>query len=159
MPRRSATSVLAGVRTAMSRHGATKVTIVGHSLGQKFAFCCCFDCPFPEAGNITGGAIALITSVYLPLHLPTGTVFKTVTYGMPRVRRSIFIFHLSIECALSRLATKHLLTMSMPAVTSRASLTSEYYRTPLLLWSRTNSFPGMTLYLLFPVRHNLLSDA
>lgn len=33
-----------------------------------------------------GGAIALITSVYLPLHLPTTTVFRTITYGMPRVR-------------------------------------------------------------------------
>ena len=36
-------------------------------------------------GHSLGGAIALLDSVFLPLHLPSGTVFKTVTYGMPRV--------------------------------------------------------------------------
>ena len=33
----------------------------------------------------TGAAIALIDSVYLPLHL-SGVTFKTVGYGLPRVR-------------------------------------------------------------------------
>lgn len=53
----------------MSQFSATRVTIVGHSLG---------------------GAIALIDAVYLPLHLPSGTTFKTVTFGMPRVRTPIY---------------------------------------------------------------------
>ncbi|RDB18514.1 Lipase [Hypsizygus marmoreus] len=66
---RSAPNVLAAVKTAMTMYGATKVTIVGHSLG---------------------GAIALITSVYLPLHLPAGTTFRTITYGMPRVGNQAF---------------------------------------------------------------------
>ncbi|KAF9466209.1 lipase [Collybia nuda] len=66
---RSAAAVLAAVQSAMSKNGATKVTIVGHSLG---------------------GAIALITSVYLPLHLPASTTFQTFTYGMPRVGNQAF---------------------------------------------------------------------
>ncbi|KAL0953901.1 hypothetical protein HGRIS_005068 [Hohenbuehelia grisea] len=66
---KAAPAVLAAVKTALSRFSATHVTIVGHSLG---------------------GAIALIDAVYLPLHLPAGTVFKTVTYGMPRVGNQAF---------------------------------------------------------------------
>ena len=34
---------------------------------------------------MTGGAISLLDSVYLPLHLPAGTSFKTIAYGLPRV--------------------------------------------------------------------------
>lgn len=41
-------------------------------------------------GHSLGGAIALLDSVYLPLHLPASTVFKTVTYGMPRVGNQAF---------------------------------------------------------------------
>lgn len=48
----------------MSAYGATAVTIVGHSLGA---------------------AIALLDSVYLPLWLPSGTTFRTIGYGLPRV--------------------------------------------------------------------------
>ncbi|KDQ26489.1 hypothetical protein PLEOSDRAFT_1044280 [Pleurotus ostreatus PC15] len=66
---RAAPAVLAAVKTAMSQFSATRVTIVGHSLG---------------------GAIALIDAVYLPLHLPSGTTFKTVTFGMPRVGNQAF---------------------------------------------------------------------
>ncbi|KAF9466207.1 alpha/beta-hydrolase [Collybia nuda] len=82
---RSATAVLAGVKTAMSRHGATKVTIVGHSLG---------------------GAIALISSVYLPLHLPAGTVFKTVTYGMPRVGNQAFVDYVNARRDVTRVVNQ-----------------------------------------------------
>ena len=40
-------------------------------------------------GHSLGGALALLDSVYLPLHL-SGTTFKTVTYGMPRVGSQAF---------------------------------------------------------------------
>ncbi|KAF8075191.1 lipase [Lyophyllum atratum] len=79
---KSATAVLAAVQTAMSRNGATAVTIVGHSLG---------------------GAIALISAVYLPLHLPAGTTFKTVTYGMPRVGNQAFADYVDGHASLSHI--------------------------------------------------------
>jgi hypothetical protein len=65
----SATAVLAAVKTAMSTYNTVKVTIVGHSLG---------------------GAISLLDSIYLPLHLPSTTIFKTVLYGLPRVGEQDF---------------------------------------------------------------------
>ncbi|KIM90201.1 hypothetical protein PILCRDRAFT_175031 [Piloderma croceum F 1598] len=65
----TATAVLAAVESAMAAHQATKVTMVGHSLGA---------------------AIALLDSVYLPLHLPSTTTFKTVGYGLPRVGNQEF---------------------------------------------------------------------
>jgi len=65
---RSATAVLAAVQSAISKFKATHVTIVGHSLG---------------------GAIALLDAVYLPLHI-SGVIFKTVTYGLPRVGNQAF---------------------------------------------------------------------
>ncbi|KAI0792242.1 lipase [Abortiporus biennis] len=64
----AANDVLAAVKTAISSFKATQVTIVGHSLG---------------------GAIALLDSVFLPLHI-SGVSFKTVTYGMPRVGNQAF---------------------------------------------------------------------
>lgn len=60
----TATTILSAVQKGMSKFGATKVTMVGHSLGA---------------------ALALLDSIYLPLHLPSSTTFMTVTYGMPRV--------------------------------------------------------------------------
>lgn len=35
--------------------------------------------------TILGAALALLDSVYLPLHI-SGVSFKTVVYGLPRVR-------------------------------------------------------------------------
>ncbi|KAG6819834.1 hypothetical protein H0H93_008091 [Arthromyces matolae] len=60
----TATAILSAVQTTISAHKATKVTIVGHSLGA---------------------AIALLDSVYLPLHI-SGVTFRTVCYGLPRVK-------------------------------------------------------------------------
>ncbi|KAJ6485721.1 lipase [Mycena sanguinolenta] len=65
---KTATEVLAAVQTALSQFGVKKVTITGHSLG---------------------GAIALIDSVYLPLHI-TGVTFQTIVYGLPRVGNQAF---------------------------------------------------------------------
>ena len=38
----------------------------------------------PNPLHYPGGAIALLDSVYLPLHI-SGVTFKTVSYGLPRV--------------------------------------------------------------------------
>lgn len=65
---RSAASVLAAVKSSISKHQAKSVTITGHSLGA---------------------AIALIDAVYLPLHV-SGVTFKTVGFGMPRVGNQEF---------------------------------------------------------------------
>ncbi|KAF8332639.1 lipase [Cantharellus anzutake] len=66
---RSARDVLAGVQAAMADTGCKNVWMVGHSLG---------------------GAIALLDSVYLPVHLPSNTTFYTNTFGMPRVGNQDF---------------------------------------------------------------------
>ena len=65
----AANDVLKAVTSTLSAHPGASVSIVGHSLG---------------------GAIALIDSVFLPLHLPSGTAFKTVVYGTPRVGNQAF---------------------------------------------------------------------
>jgi len=65
----TASSILSAVESGMSKFSTTKVAVVGHSLGA---------------------ALALLDSVYLPLHLPSGTTFQTFTYGMPRVGNQDF---------------------------------------------------------------------
>ncbi|KAL7277102.1 hypothetical protein ACG7TL_008947 [Trametes sanguinea] len=66
--KRSASGVLSAVNTAISKFGASKVTLTGHSLGA---------------------AIALLDAVYLHLHLPQTTV-KFIGYGLPRVGNQEF---------------------------------------------------------------------
>ena len=39
-------------------------------------------------GHSLGAAIALLDSVYLPLHVK-GVTFKTVVYGLPRVQQNL----------------------------------------------------------------------
>jgi hypothetical protein len=41
-------------------------------------------------GHSLGAALALLDSVYLPLHLPAGTRVSMVAYGMPRVGNPAF---------------------------------------------------------------------
>ncbi|KII86164.1 hypothetical protein PLICRDRAFT_114670 [Plicaturopsis crispa FD-325 SS-3] len=65
----TATAILAAVQSGLQKYGATSVTTVGHSLGA---------------------ALSLIDSVYLPLHLPSNTTFKTVLYGLPMVGNQAF---------------------------------------------------------------------
>jgi len=81
---RSANNVLDAVRATMNQYKATKVTLLGHSLGQYRSYW--------EEVNLTqlrllGGAIATIATVHLKLNLPAGTTFRTITYGSPRVSR------------------------------------------------------------------------
>jgi hypothetical protein len=72
---------LAAVKKTITAHAATKVTIVGHSLGAKdhpiLEFPLNFMCSL-------GAALALLDGVYLPLHI-SGVSFKVIGYGMPRV--------------------------------------------------------------------------
>jgi len=65
----TAQPILAAVLALLDQHKASSVVVTGHSLG---------------------GALALLESVYLPLHLPTGTRVSTITYGMPRVGNAAF---------------------------------------------------------------------
>lgn len=81
----AATDILAAVTTAMSKYGTTIVTVVGHSLG---------------------GAISLLDSVYLPLHLPAGTSFKTITYGLPRVGNQAFANYVDGKLHLTHINNK-----------------------------------------------------
>ncbi|KIK79390.1 hypothetical protein PAXRUDRAFT_834128 [Paxillus rubicundulus Ve08.2h10] len=79
---KTATLVLSAVKTAMSRYNTTSVTMVGHSLGA---------------------AIALLDSVYLPLHLPAGTTFKTIGYGLPRVGNQAFANYVDANLHLTHI--------------------------------------------------------
>ncbi|KAM6497181.1 lipase class 3 family protein [Amanita muscaria] len=81
---KTATQVLSAAKSALSTHGATSVTVVGHSLGA---------------------AIALLDSVYLPLHLP-GVSFTTVTYGMPRVGNQAFANYVDSHLKLTHVNNK-----------------------------------------------------
>ncbi|KAI0339395.1 lipase [Trametopsis cervina] len=66
---KTAPQILSAVQTALSAHKSSSVTLVGHSLGA---------------------ALSLLDAVYLPLHLPAGTAFKAVLYGLPRVGNQPF---------------------------------------------------------------------
>ncbi|KIJ21171.1 hypothetical protein PAXINDRAFT_165906 [Paxillus involutus ATCC 200175] len=79
---KTATLVLSAVKTAMSKYNTTSVTMVGHSLGA---------------------AITLLDSVYLPLHLPTGTTFKTIGYGLPRVGNQAFANYVDANLHLTHI--------------------------------------------------------
>ncbi|KAG6332031.1 hypothetical protein ID866_7058 [Astraeus odoratus] len=78
----TATAVLSAVQTAMSKYESTDVTMVGHSLGA---------------------AISLLDSVYLPLHLPAGTSFKTIGYGLPRVGNQAFADYVDAHLHLTHI--------------------------------------------------------
>ncbi|TFK42084.1 lipase class 3 family protein [Crucibulum laeve] len=69
---KTANQILTAVRTAISAHSATRVTVVGHSLGA---------------------AIALLDGVYLPLHI-SGVTFSTIVYGLPGVGNQAFANYL-----------------------------------------------------------------
>ncbi|KAF8704510.1 hypothetical protein AX14_013931 [Amanita brunnescens Koide BX004] len=77
----TATNVLSAVQSTISAHGATRVTIVGHSLGA---------------------AIALLDSVYLPLHV-SGVSFQTFTYGLPRVGNQAFANYVDANLHLTHI--------------------------------------------------------
>ena len=67
--RSSATDILSAVKQTISGHGASSVTVVGHSLGA---------------------ALALLDGVYLSLHLSASVNVRVIGYGMPRVGNQAF---------------------------------------------------------------------
>ncbi|KAF7784892.1 hypothetical protein Agabi119p4_1057 [Agaricus bisporus var. burnettii] len=81
---RAAKAILSAVKITIARHNATKVALVGHSLG---------------------GAIALLDSVYLPLHIK-GVEFHTITYGLPRVGNIAFANYVDEHTSLTRINNK-----------------------------------------------------
>ncbi|KAH6915724.1 lipase [Coprinopsis sp. MPI-PUGE-AT-0042] len=78
---RSANAVLSAVRTGFSRHGISRVTVVGHSLG---------------------GALATIASLHLKTNIPTASV-RTITYGMPRVGNAAFVNAVNTAAEMNRI--------------------------------------------------------
>jgi hypothetical protein len=69
---RTAPEILAAVLALLQKNDASSVVVTGHSLGA---------------------ALALLDSVYLPIHLPAGTRVRMVGYGMPRVGNAAFANH------------------------------------------------------------------
>ncbi|KAF8705496.1 Alpha beta-hydrolase, partial [Rhizoctonia solani] len=65
----TAATILAAVKKVIAERSATKVTLVGHSLG---------------------GALAALDALYLKLNLPSTIAIKAVTYGQPRVGNQEF---------------------------------------------------------------------
>ncbi|KAJ6581033.1 lipase [Mycena capillaripes] len=96
---RSAISVLAAVKMALDKYKANHVTMVGHSLGS-FHFT---DIVLGALLDILGGALTLLDSVYLPLHLPPSVKFNTVTYGLPRVGNLAFANYVDAHVSLTRI--------------------------------------------------------
>ena len=68
--------VLAAVEKGLAYYRTKNVTVVGHSLG---------------------GALGLLDILYLSLHLPRGTSFKFIGYGMPRVGDASFAAYMDSE--------------------------------------------------------------
>jgi hypothetical protein len=81
---KTANTILAAVKSAIAAHSATKVTIVGHSLGA---------------------AIALLDGVFLPLHI-SGVTFRTIGYGLPRVGNQAFADYVDSHITLTHINNK-----------------------------------------------------
>ncbi|KAJ6474669.1 lipase [Mycena vitilis] len=91
---KTAPQVLAAVQKGIAQFGVKKVTLVGHSLG---------------------GAISLIDSVYLPLHI-TGVTFRTVVYGLPRVGNQAFADYASIGNTITHVNNKEDIVPILPGM-------------------------------------------
>ncbi|KAF7357020.1 Lipase [Mycena venus] len=92
--KRAGQQILAAVQTALSQFDVKKVTMVGHSLG---------------------GAIALIDSVYLPLHI-TGVTFQTIVYGLPRVGNQAFANLASVGNTVTHINNKEDIVPILPGM-------------------------------------------
>ncbi|KAJ7355771.1 lipase [Mycena albidolilacea] len=95
---KTAPAILATVKTALDKYKASHVTLVGHSLG---------------------GALALLDSVYLPLHVPSSVKFNTVAYGLPRVGNRAFANYVDAHTSLARINNQKDI---VPVVPSRMPL-------------------------------------
>jgi len=81
---KTAADILSAVQTSIAAHGATQVTILGHSLGA---------------------AIALLDGVYLPLHI-SGVSFKVIAYGLPRVGNQAFADYIDDHLSVTHINNK-----------------------------------------------------
>ncbi|KAF9528953.1 lipase [Crepidotus variabilis] len=81
----SAPDVLVAVQKGLALYPTQQVTVVGHSLG---------------------GALSIISSSFLALHLPDTTVIKTVTYGAPRVGNENFVLWANGNSFMQRINNK-----------------------------------------------------
>ncbi|KAJ7780286.1 lipase [Mycena maculata] len=79
---RTATLVLAAVKTALAEYDTSTITAVAHSLG---------------------GAIALLDGVYLPLHLSATVKVNVVAYGLPRVGNQAFANYVDAHLSLTHI--------------------------------------------------------
>ncbi|KAG8733995.1 hypothetical protein FRC11_013833 [Ceratobasidium sp. 423] len=77
----TAATILAGVKSLLSAHSASKVLAIGHSLDDM-----------PDQSKVTdvGGAIATLDALYFKLNLPSTVSIKAVTFGLPRVGNQDF---------------------------------------------------------------------
>ena len=66
---KTAQTILTAVNTLLSKNSGSSVVVTGHSLGA---------------------ALALLELVFLPLHVPSGTRVRAITFGMPRVGNEAF---------------------------------------------------------------------
>jgi predicted lipase len=73
------------VKTGISKYGATKVTVTGHSLG---------------------GAIAVISTAHLAVNLPSSISFRTITYSAPRVGNQAFVDFVNARSVMNRVTYK-----------------------------------------------------
>ncbi|KAJ7102986.1 lipase [Mycena crocata] len=90
---KTATQILAAVQKALATFPTVKkVTLVGHSLA---------------------GALSLLDSVYLPLHI-TGVTFRSVLYGLPRVGNQAFADLASVGSTVTHINNKEDLVPILP---------------------------------------------
>ncbi|KAK7038707.1 hypothetical protein VNI00_010591 [Paramarasmius palmivorus] len=90
---KTAATILSNVQKALTQNSATSVTVVGHSLGA---------------------ALALLDSIYLPLHLPAGTTVKMIGYGMPRVGNSSFATYVDSHATVTHINNKQDIVPILP---------------------------------------------
>ncbi|KAJ7065266.1 alpha beta-hydrolase [Mycena amicta] len=79
---KTAMQVLAAVKQSLVKFDASHVTVVGHSLVS---------------------ALALLDSVFLPLHIPSSVKVNTVVYGLPRVGNQDFANYVDAHTSLTRI--------------------------------------------------------
>ncbi|KAF9269337.1 lipase [Marasmius fiardii PR-910] len=82
---KTATQVLANVQKALSENSANQVTVVGHSMG---------------------GALALLSGLYLRLQLPAATNVRVINYASPRVGNPDFASFVDSKIPLNRITNK-----------------------------------------------------
>ncbi|KAL1718109.1 Alpha/Beta hydrolase protein [Schizophyllum commune] len=89
---KTAESVLAAVKTAMSTYGTSSITTVGHSLGA---------------------ALSQIEAVYLSLHLKGASV-NTIGYGVPRVGNQEWADYLDAHLQITHVNNKEDIVPILP---------------------------------------------